>query len=357
MEGSIAMNGGDGPYSYTRNSEFQGKVLNIERDLFIKTIQQNLTIDSNNNQVFRIADLGCSVGPNTFTCVQIIIDAVQRKLNTLGLIESKLPEFQVFFNDRVTNDFNSLFKNLPSQRPYMAASAPGCFYDRLFPKASMNFINSSYTNHWLSKVPEEVTMEGSIAWNKGCITYADNSIEVLEAYKAQFFKDIATFFANRSLELAKDGLLAVLMPCRRDGSKYTDSLIIQGFHWLGDALYDLAKEGKTSEAMIDSFNLPMFIPSPSEVKEVVSKNVLLSIKTLEIISYPVTKRTPEFPKMASVELRAVLEGIMSQHFGSGIMDDVFEKYADKIAEAMKKPLFAYDNTEVLFLLVKRNTNS
>ncbi|KAM7270660.1 hypothetical protein ACFE04_029874 [Oxalis oulophora] len=351
-EGSIAMNGGDGAYSYSRNSKFQAGAADIARELLIKGIQENLTIDSN-NQVFRIADLGCSVGPNTFTSVGTIIKAVENKFETLGL-ESNIPEFQVFFNDRDTNDFNTLFKNLPSPRQYMAAGVPGSFYNRLFPKASMNFLNSSYANQWLTNVPQEVTKEGSLAWNKGSITYAGSSIEVVEAYKAQFSKDMDKFFRDRSMELTEGGLLAILMPCRSDGTHPSESKMMQSFNWLGDALYDLAKQGIINEALVDSFNLPIFIPSPSELKDVVLKNDLLSIEILKKISYHV-ERTPEVFKLASFGARAVFEGIVSQHFGSEIIDDLFAKYVEKMIEGLKSPSFVKNkDMEVVFLLVKRN---
>ncbi|KAM7271465.1 hypothetical protein ACFE04_030679 [Oxalis oulophora] len=371
MEGSIAMNGGDGPYSYTKNSKTQLRIKKRSssfkqskaqgwdnaKELLIKSIQGYLTIDSKNT-VFKIADLGCSVGPNTFTCVNTLIESVQHKFKTLGL-ESHIPEFQVFFNDRVTNDFNTLFKNLPSPRQYMAAGVPGSFYGRLFPEASMNFMNSSYTNPWLSKVPEEVTEEGSVSWNKGRISYGGSSNEVVEAYKAQFFKDMDRFLRYRSTELAEDGLLTILMPCRPNGTHPSESVIIQGFNWLGDALYDLAKEGMISEAQVDAFNLPVYFPSPSELKQVVSNIDHLSIEILEKISYHV-KRSPDFVQKISFGQRAALQGILSEHFGSGVIDDLFVKHMEKIKEALKNPLFSYDdieNKDVVFLLVKRNTIS
>ena len=46
-----------------------------------------------------IADLGCSVGPNTFFTVQNLIEAVQKKWPSETLLE-----FQVFFNDHLGND-------------------------------------------------------------------------------------------------------------------------------------------------------------------------------------------------------------------------------------------------------------
>lgn len=91
--------------------------------------------------------------------MQNIIDSVELKF------QHECPaaiEFQVFFNDHSDNDFNTLFKSLPQSRSYYAAGVPGSFYSSLFPKSSLHFVHSSYTLHWLSKVPKVDGVEGSI---------------------------------------------------------------------------------------------------------------------------------------------------------------------------------------------------
>ena len=69
--------------------------------------------DSSNICTFRIADFGCSVGPNTFLAMEKIIEAVEQKYHAQFQNSPPL-EFQVFFNDVTANDFNTLFKTLPS---------------------------------------------------------------------------------------------------------------------------------------------------------------------------------------------------------------------------------------------------
>ena len=89
--------------------------------------------DSSNICTFRIADFGCSVGPNTFFAVEKIMEAVEQKYQACQFQNFPPLEFQVFFNDVTANDFNTLFKTLPSYRKYLAAGVPGTFYGRLFP--------------------------------------------------------------------------------------------------------------------------------------------------------------------------------------------------------------------------------
>ncbi|KAM7275106.1 hypothetical protein ACFE04_016972 [Oxalis oulophora] len=353
MEQIVAMNGGDGLNSYTRNSSFQAAASDLAKQLLTKSIAENLIILKSCNLI-RIADLGCSVGPNTFTCVQTIIEAIQQKLESLGLLGSGIPEFQVFFNDTDNNDFNTLFKGLPSQRSYMAAGAPGSFFGRLFPENSMNFMHSSIAFHWLSKIPDEVTTEGSPSWNKGNITYAGSSEKVIEAFRAQSFKDMDAFFKARSIELVNDGLLAILIPCRDDDT-HPEVSIMHFYGWLGHALYDMANEGLVSEALVDSFNLPVFLPSPSEVKQAVSANHELTIEVLEQISHPLRNRADlGNVKEFVVGTRAIYEGILIKHFGSAIIDELFVRYAQKW-ENFKIPLYGnFNEVKNLFLLVKRN---
>ncbi|XP_042984785.1 loganic acid O-methyltransferase-like [Carya illinoinensis] len=140
----IAMNGGEGPNSYTHNSKQQRKGSYRAKVLLSNSIQEKLTVENKlntaNQQVFRIADLGCSVGPNTFASVQTIIEATELTFKT-QILEYKPPEFHVFFNDHV---------------------------------------------------PEEVTEENSSAWNKGRISYVGSSSEVVKAYTEQFVRRVSS---------------------------------------------------------------------------------------------------------------------------------------------------------------------
>ncbi|KAF8369993.1 hypothetical protein HHK36_031978 [Tetracentron sinense] len=189
---------------------------------------------------FRIADLGCSVGPNTFIAVQNIIEGVELKYQTLDH-NSCIPEFQVFFNDHVANDFNTLFTSLPPDRRYFAAGVPGSFYDRLFPAVSLHFVHATYALHWLSMVPKEVVDINSPAWNKGRIQYTGAPNEVSEAYSAQYAKDMESFLCARAQELASGGLMALLIAAIPNGTLHSQSTLGMMFDLLGSCLMDMAK--------------------------------------------------------------------------------------------------------------------
>ena len=108
-----------------------------------------------------IADLVCSSGPNTWFVVSEFIKEVDKLRQKLG---HELPEYQEFLNDLPGNDFNTIFKSLPSFQkkmsyqlgsgagPCLFSGTPGSFYGRLFPSNSMHFVHSSYNLHRLSQV-------------------------------------------------------------------------------------------------------------------------------------------------------------------------------------------------------------
>ncbi|KAL2496687.1 S-adenosyl-L-methionine-dependent methyltransferase superfamily protein [Forsythia ovata] len=107
----------------------------------------------------------------------------------------------VYFNDRTSNDFNTLFALLPFERQYHAAGVPGSFHDRQLPMASLHLAYSSCTLHWLSEVPKEVMDHLSPAWNKGRILYYGDKKEVFNAYAHQFAEDLNSFLKARAQEL------------------------------------------------------------------------------------------------------------------------------------------------------------
>ena len=105
------------------------------------------------SEFLKVADLGCSSGSNTLTVVSQMLEAIATASNDLP-----------------GNDFNSLFKSLPSfyeevKKKEREAGrrlgrcfvfgAPGSFYGSLFPNNTMHFFHSSYSLHWLSQVSRQ----------------------------------------------------------------------------------------------------------------------------------------------------------------------------------------------------------
>ncbi|KAJ7942862.1 S-adenosylmethionine-dependent methyltransferase [Quillaja saponaria] len=289
-------------------------------------------LSSTSSNTIRIADLGCSVGPNTFTSVQNIIDAVQNKYLQSEGPAYRIPEFHVFFNDHVSNDFNVLFTSLPPDRQYFAAGVPGSFYSRLFPESSLHFVHSSYAIQWLSKVPEELLNKNSKAWNKGRIHYTSAPDEVIEVYAAQFAKDMTTFLEARSKELVVGGMMVLIMPGIANGIAHSDDPVGLMFNFLGSSLIDMVKEGLISEDQVDSFNIPVYTASAREITKLVEKNGCFSIEIIDLtLSRSVASANGQD---CTMHMRAGMEGIISKHFGSEIIDELFDRFHKKTEELL-----------------------
>lgn len=226
--------------------------MEASKEMIKEAIIKNLDVNninplsSSQNQIC-IADLGCSTGPNTFLAVHNILESIQLKYqqenNHSDTHDNQTPKltFQVFFNDHFSNDFNTLFNSLPQNRNYYACGVPGSFYGFLFPKSSLHFIHSSYSLHWLSKVPNEVRDRNSPAWNKGRIHYTNASNHVKEAYASQYANDTTSFLRARAEELVAGGLMALLVPAVPDILLPSDTTSGTEKDLLGSCLMDMTK--------------------------------------------------------------------------------------------------------------------
>nr|AMJ39536.1 SABATH methyltransferase 12 [Bixa orellana] len=356
LQESHPMNGGDGTYSYSKNSYYQKQGSTFAAAMINEAISEKLDIEKLSYSalnVFRMADLGCSVGPNTFFSMQNILEAVQHKYHSLG-IKTQIPEFQVFFNDHAGNDFNTLFASLPPEKQYSAAGVPGSFYGRLFPNSSLHFVYSSYALQWLSKVPEEVLNKNSPAWNKGRIHCTNAAEAVANAYTAQFTKDMKVFLDARAKEVVAGGMMVLITP---SVSVYLllDILVPACllFDFLGSSLMSMAKEGLVREELVDTFNLPIYIPSSKEMTKVAEENGCFRIEKMQLTNHSPRVETRIDGKAYSMHIRAGMEGIFSKHFGSEIIDELFDRFHKKIDESSDLLREASREGTQLFVVLKR----
>ena len=58
--------------------------------------------------------------------------------------------------------------------------------------------------------------------------------------------------------------------------------------------------------------------------------------------------------MRSLFLRSAFEGVLEKHFGNDIMDELFNRYTEKVAESSIFLNAEADKSIVLFVLLKRN---
>ncbi|KAL6181462.1 hypothetical protein ACLB2K_048117 [Fragaria x ananassa] len=344
---SHTMNGGDAKYSYSVYSTNQRKSADLSTRTLVAAIVENLDIDAQSpaTNSFRIADLGCSTGPNTFFAINNITEAVAQKYQLVKGHSAHLPEIQVYFSDLVSNDFNHLFANLPQDRRYFAAAVPGSFHGRLFPKASLDFVYSQYALQWLSKVPPETLDSNSPAFNKGRIMHEKSAIEVVQAFSDQYAKDMQCFFDARAQELAPGGLLLMLIPGRPGATLPAQHSNYPRLEPLESSLFDMVNEGLIGGEKFDSFNLPIYSPSVAELRKIIENSECFDVLRLE--TQP-ERQSPFCPEGT----RAGFEKILTEHFGSEIIEPLFDRYSKKVQG--RSPINSRDGYLVgLFVLLKR----
>ncbi|KAK4430274.1 Loganic acid O-methyltransferase [Sesamum alatum] len=328
--GLHTMIGGEGPLSYAHNSSYQRGIIDVAKPIIEDEITKKFDISQLSSNSVWIADFGCSTGHNSFLAMQIITKAIHHKFQLERLI-SQIPDFYVFFNDQVTNDFNTLFRSLPLERHYQAIGLPGNYHARLLPKASLHFAFSSWSLQWLSQVPKAAADSNSPAWNKGRVDYVGARQEVYDAYSSQYANDIQTFLEARAEELVSGGLMALLVPAVP--TKHEDSNTSYknptDLPLIGSCLLDMAKKGRLSEAKIDSFNIPAYYTFPEELKAIIERNGSYSIERMEIFDNPGKYAMTNARVRASI-YRAVFEELLTDNFGGEIIDELFDTYRQKL---------------------------
>ncbi|KAF4375506.1 hypothetical protein F8388_024165 [Cannabis sativa] len=351
VEQILHMNGGVGQTSYATNSSLQREVISNTRP----TLDESITIYCNKvlPKCLRIADLGCSSGPNTLTAVSNIFDIIEASCQSLNI---NSPTFKVFLNDLLGNDFNVVFRSLSSFYeklkkekgdkfgPCFITAMPGSFYGRLFPNNSMHVVHSSSSLHWLSKVPKGlVDDQTGEAHNKGNIYITKTSPAVVfKSYLDQFQIDFTNFLRYRSEEMVSGGIM-ILTFLGSIQSNFPKSI----YEILGRTLNDMVKENIIEAKCLDDYNVPLYFPSAREVKSLIEKEGSFSLQKLNsfeiawdagftTIEHTINnnEKHKSHGKYVSDYIRAVMEPILVKQFGETIMDELFDRFANKVNESM-----------------------
>lgn len=351
------------------------------KEVIKQAILQNLDAEKlfTTSTTVRIADLGCSIGPNTFFTVENLIESVRSKHRSSSFSsETETLEFQVLFSDHHANDFNTLFASLPPERTYHAAGVLGSFHGRLFPSNSIAVAHSSFALHWLSKQPDL----GLGIPNEGRIFYTGAAPHVAAAYSDQFEADLASFLSARADEIVSGGLLLLILPATPDGipqSELGPSLL---FDFLGDSLVDLANQvklnknrnnkfkknqksylklnrtdlvqGAVERRAVDEFNLQMYFPTQGEMRKGVEENGSFRIERMELTN-PRAKVEGAIDVASMLKLlRAATEGVLTASFAKSAVEEMFGCMAARTAEISRSMEAAARHPSQLLLVLKRN---
>ncbi|XP_013611709.1 PREDICTED: salicylate/benzoate carboxyl methyltransferase-like isoform X1 [Brassica oleracea var. oleracea] len=336
----LSTRGGDGHNSYSTNSLLQRRVLSMTKPILVKnTIEMMTNLEF--PECIKLADLGCSSGQNTFLVMSEIV-------NTINVLcqewNQNPPEIDCCLNDLPNNDFNTTFKfltffndKLTSKIPCFVSGEPGSFYSRLFPRKSLHFVHSSYSLHYLSKVPD------GLEKNKMSLYITSSSPpSEYNAYINQFVRDFTAFLRMRSEEMVSNGRMVLTLIGRKtlDDPRYRDCC-----HWLtllSDSLCDLVYEGLVSASKVNSFKVPFYDPNEEEVKEIIRNEGSFMVNDLEPHVFDLGLSKEEYGlqsdrgKAGEKEancIRAVTEMMLVSHFGDAInIDTLFEKYAHHVSQ-------------------------
>ncbi|XP_062118107.1 probable methyltransferase TCM_000336 [Humulus lupulus] len=341
------MTGGNGHTSYTNNSSLQKKGSDMVKHITLETVQEVYLTTT--PKVLGIADLGCSSGPNTLSIIKDIVEAVQ---TTSRSIMVPPPQFHVYLNDLPTNDFNSIFKSLPDfskklllnkerQDSIFIGAYPGSFYGRLLPNNSLHFVYSSYSLHWLSKVPPALYDEKGVSINKGSIYISERSPkEVTQAYLNQFQKDFSVFLGARSKEVIQGGKMVLILLGKEGPHHHIDRG--NSFFWqlLSRSFSILVSKGVIEEEKVDSYEVHFYAPSKDEIEEQVRREGSFELTLFDVFEMERNNNNNNMNKShgttIAMAVRAIQESMISHHFGERILDSLFEIYGRLIDEEIAK---------------------
>ncbi|KEH40177.1 probable jasmonic acid carboxyl methyltransferase 2 [Medicago truncatula] len=372
---TLHMNKGAGETSYAMNSFVQRKIISLTNQATKKAIVEILC-STKRWPIMKmgIADLGCSSGPNALRVISEIVEAINATSSMLNRPAPK--ELMLYMNDLFTNDFNNIFASLPSFHKKLSqqkgnnnhhdhngsncfvSAVPGTFYGRLFPTKSLHFVHSSSSLHWLSKAPGGLEDERGKGLNKGKLYISKSSPNcVLKAYSQQFKNDFSQFLESRSQEMVHGGRM-VLSFMGRESMDPTSPNCCYQWELLAQALMTLVLEGLVEEEKVDSFNAPYYAPCFEELKMEIEKEGSFMVNSHEAyeIDWDDGIELQSDDTMISGErvaktIRAVVESMLEYHFGSHIMDELFQRFAKFVEDHLSKTRTKYIN--LIISLVKR----
>ncbi|RID46790.1 hypothetical protein BRARA_I03432 [Brassica rapa] len=237
---ALSMKEGNGEHSYDTNSHYQRSVFSeIEHVVIESFIEMLMNLDY--LEYIKVA--GCSSGRNTLFAMSEIVNTIIQSYHQKGRLNA--PEIECCLNDLPHNDFNTTFKLVPSfleklkievKGKCFVSGVPKSFYSRLFPSMSLHLAHSSFSLHWLSKVPD------GLENNNTSIHINDTSPpDVYKSYLNQFKNDFSLFLRMRSEEIVPNGQMVLTFV----GRKVSDPLskdCFQVWSLLSDCILDLVSE-------------------------------------------------------------------------------------------------------------------
>jgi len=127
-------------------------------------------------------------------------------------------------------------------------------------------------------------------------------------------------------------------------------------------VFTVLLQGIIKEEQVDSFNIPQYTPSPSEVKLEVLKEGSFAMNRVEVSAVnwngfddwnALDFESERFESIGDGGynvaqcMRAVAEPMLVSHFGEDIIEEVFSRYQQILADRMSKEKTQFFNVTVL----------
>lgn len=107
-----------------------------------------------------------------------------------------------------------------------------------------------------------------------------------------------------------------------------------------------------SEEKVDSFNVPIYYMSLEELEAAVERNGCFSVERIENLPFP--QGSGSVGKLFISHVRAVIEGLIKQHFGHEILDKLFDLCYKKFEEQRYE--YASGMPIIYLAVLKRKAN-
>ncbi|KAL2633068.1 hypothetical protein R1flu_004547 [Riccia fluitans] len=289
--------------------------------------------------------------------VDNVVAILQRLKEKFGRTIGQEPEYQVFFQDLPTIDFNALIKLLnasilPNQDVHpvdcYAAAVAGSMYDRLFPVSTLHFGCAMFDLNCLSRIPESVSDRHSPAYNGGQTGLHRSSVATIKAYSAQAKEDLCNFLAARADEMADYGILCLNFRCRDSDSSTSYST---PHEVIGDCVWDdFIDKGIISADMRDSFNPLHYWRSVREITEVVadfSSDFEVHKEVVQQVHIPAGSASVASTPSPSLSSTAMLRA----HFGKEVTNLYLQRYEQVLLEGIGNQTLSYHQSTTWMIVV------
>ncbi|KAI3922296.1 hypothetical protein MKX01_005985 [Papaver californicum] len=155
---------------------------------------------------------------------------------------------------------------------------------------------------------------------------------VVEAYFNQFNTDFEFFLKCRSEEVVKGGRMVLTTSGRADDLRPCSKEHCFVWELVANILSDMLSQGKIEGEILESFYVPLYIPSSSEVKSIILREGSFIINRLETFEVALDG-VGDDGKLGGISnadvmvnsLRAISEPLLASHFGEVIIEELFFK--------------------------------